>query len=56
MFNDPTPDKKPEARIARPGGPTTAKAAPTGAAKVSMDDKEGLARLLSSLGRVTVKP
>lgn len=60
MFNDPKSDKKPnetkpELRTARLAGYASAKAAPTGAARISMDDKDGLARLLSSLGRVTVK-
>jgi hypothetical protein len=60
MFNDPRNDKKPnddkpEIRTARPAGSATAQTAPTGAARISMDDKDGLARLLSSLGRVTVK-
>jgi hypothetical protein len=60
MFNDPKNDKKPndkkpDVRTTRPAGSATAKTAPTGAARISMDDKDGLARLLSSLGRVTVK-
>ena len=58
MFNNPRKDKKPNdpgVRTARPAGSATAKTAPTGAARISMDDKDGLARLLSSLGRVTVK-
>ena len=36
-------------------GPAPAKTAPSSATKISMDDRDGLARLLSSLGRVTVK-
>jgi hypothetical protein len=56
MFNDSKADKKPEARPARPAGPAPAKAAPSRAPRISMDDKDQLARLLSSLGRVTVKP
>jgi hypothetical protein len=55
MFNDPKHDKKREVRSARPAGPATAKPALPRATKISMDDKDGLARLLSSLGRVTVK-
>jgi hypothetical protein len=56
MFNDPKRDKNPEARLARPAGPTPARTTPSRAPKISMDDKDGLAKLLSSLGRVTVKP
>ena len=56
MFNDPKADRKPETRPARPAGPAPAKTAPARAPKISMDDKDQLARLLSSLGRVTVKP
>jgi hypothetical protein len=60
MFNDPKnakrPDKKPETRPARLAGRAPAKAAPSRASMISMDDKDQLARLLSSLGRVTVKP
>jgi hypothetical protein len=56
MFNDPKADKKPGPRSARPTGPATAKTVPPRPAKISMDDKDQLARLLSSLGRVTVKP
>jgi hypothetical protein len=56
MFNNPKPNKKPEAHLARPAGPAPAKTSPPRAPKISMDDKAGLAMLLSSLGRVTVKP
>jgi hypothetical protein len=56
MFNGPRPNKKPEAHLARPAGPAPAKTEPSRAPRISMDDKDGLARLLSSLGRVTVKP
>jgi hypothetical protein len=55
MVNNPRKDKKPNdpgVRTARPAGSATA---PTGAVRISMDDKDGLTRLLSSLGRVTVK-
>jgi hypothetical protein len=58
MFDNPRKDKKPNdpgVRTARPAGSATAKTAPTSTARISMDDKDGLARLLSSLGRVTVK-
>jgi hypothetical protein len=55
MFNDSKEDKKPETRPARPTGPAPTKTAPARAAKISMDDKDQLARLLSTLGRVTVK-
>jgi hypothetical protein len=55
MFNGPKPDKKPEARRARLARPAIATTAQTGAARISMDDKDGLARLLFSLGRVTVQ-
>jgi hypothetical protein len=55
MFNDPKPNKNPEAHLARPARPEPAKTAPSRAPKISMDDKDGLAKLLSSLGRVTVK-
>lgn len=51
MFNDSKRDK-PEVHAA---GPAPAKPARLGAPRISMDDKDGLARLLSSLGRVTVK-
>jgi hypothetical protein len=56
MFNDPKADKQPEARPARPAGRAPARAAPARVPRISMDDKDQLARLLSSLGRVTVKP
>jgi hypothetical protein len=56
MFNDPKRDKRPESRPASAAAPTPAKAAPLRVPKISMDDKDGLAKLLSSLGRVTVKP
>ena len=59
MFNDPKsdkkPDRKPETRPAKPAGSAPAKTAPSRAPEISMDDKDQLARLLSSLGRVTVK-
>ncbi len=55
MFNDPKADRKPEVRATRPAGPGPSKAAPSRAPKISMDDKDQIARLLSSLGRVTVK-
>jgi hypothetical protein len=56
MFNDPKKDENPEVRTtAGPAGATTVKTARPSAARISMDDKDGLARLLSSLGRVTVK-
>ena len=48
-------NKKPETHLARPAGPAPVKTAPPRAPKISMDDKDGLARLLSSLGRVTVQ-
>jgi hypothetical protein len=51
MFNDPGRDK-PEVHAA---GPAPAKPARSGAPRIAMDDKDGLARLLSSLGRVIVK-
>ena len=56
MFNGPKNGKKPEVRTAKPTGPAPAKTAPSRAPKISMDDKDQLAKLLSSLGRVTVKP
>jgi hypothetical protein len=56
MFNDPKNDKKPEVRAVKPAGPAPAKTAPSRAPMISMDDKDQLARLLSSLGRVTMKP
>jgi hypothetical protein len=55
MFNDPKADRKPEPRSARPARTTTAKPARPDTTKISMDDKDGLAKLLSGLGRVTVK-
>ena len=55
MFNDPKTDKKPETRAVQQAGPAPARTAPSPAAKISMDDKDQLARLLSSLGRVTLK-
>jgi hypothetical protein len=60
MFNDPKndkkpTDKKPEPRAVQQAGPAPARTAPSRAASISMDDKDQLARLLSSLGRVTVK-
>jgi hypothetical protein len=55
IFNGSKPDKKSEARPPRPTGPATAKPARPAAVKISMDDKDGLAKLLSGLGRVTVK-
>ena len=60
MFNDPKNDKKPtdrkpETRAVRQAGPAPARTAPSPAARISMDDKDQLARLLSSLGRVTIK-
>jgi hypothetical protein len=55
MFNDPKADKEPEVRPARPAGRAPASAAPSRVPRISMDDKDQLARLLSSLGRVTVK-
>jgi hypothetical protein len=55
MFNDPKPNKNPEAHLARQAVPAPAETAPSRAPRISMDDKDGLARLLSSLGRVTVK-
>jgi hypothetical protein len=56
MFNDPKSNKTPEVRPARPAGRAPTKAAPSRVPRISMDDKDQLARLLSSLGRVTVKP
>jgi hypothetical protein len=53
MFNDPKADRKPEARPTKLTKPATTKTAPL---KISMDDKDELAKLLSSLGRVIVKP
>jgi hypothetical protein len=55
MFNDPKADRKSEARSARLAGTMTAKPARPDTTKISMDDKDGLAKLLSGLGRVTVK-
>lgn len=55
MFNDSKPNKKAEAHFVRPARPAPAKT-PSTTLRISMDDKDGLARLLSSLGRVTVKP
>jgi hypothetical protein len=55
MFNDPKNNKKSEVRTAKPAGPVPAKTAPVRAPKISMDDKNLLANLLSSLGRVTMK-
>lgn len=60
MFNDPKndrkpADKKPETRPVHQAGPAPARTAPSPAARISMDDKDQLARLLSSLGRVTRK-
>jgi hypothetical protein len=54
MFNDPRKDK-PEVHAVGPAGLAPTKPARTGAVRISMDDKDDLARLLSSLGRVTVK-
>jgi hypothetical protein len=54
MFNDPRKDK-PEVHTVGSAGLAPTKTVRPGAAKISMDDKDGLARLLSSLGRVTVK-
>jgi hypothetical protein len=54
MFNDPKKDK-PEIHAVEPPAPGPAKVARPDAAKISMDNKDDLARLLSSLGRVTVK-
>jgi hypothetical protein len=56
MFNNSKADTKPETRAARPAEPGLSKAKPSPAPKISMDDKDQIARLLSSLGRVTVKP
>ena len=56
MFNSPKANTNPEVRPARPAGPGPAKAAPSREPKISMDDKDQIAKLLSSLGRVTVKP
>jgi hypothetical protein len=60
MFNDPKndkkpTDKKPETHAIHQARPAPARTAPSPAARISMDDKDQLARLLSSLGRVTVK-
>jgi hypothetical protein len=55
MFNGPKPDKRSDTHSASQAGPMKAKRASPGAAKISMDDKDGIAKLLSSLGRVTVK-
>jgi hypothetical protein len=55
MFNDPKTDKKPETRAVQQARPAPARTAPSRAARISMDDKDQLAKLLSSLGRVTVK-
>jgi hypothetical protein len=55
MFNNPKPDGKPATRPLEPAGPATAKPLRPSATKISMDDREGLAKLLSSLGRVTLK-
>jgi hypothetical protein len=56
IFNNPKADRKPELRHTRAAGSEPAKAAPSRVPKISMDDKDQIARLLSHLGRVTVKP
>jgi hypothetical protein len=54
MFNKPKSDEKPPDKP-EPTRQAKARPARSPAASISMDDKQGLARLLSSLGRVTVK-
>jgi hypothetical protein len=59
MFNDPKAhnraDKKPDTRPPAPAKPA-GRPAPRDRPNISMEDKDQLARLLSSLGRVTLKP
>lgn len=54
MFNKPKSNKNPEVRT-KPARRALAKPPPSRAPEISMDDKDGLAHMLSSLGRVTVK-
>ncbi len=54
MFNKPKPDEQPASRLA-PKRVARASPARPPASGILMDDKDGLAKLLSSLGRVTVK-
>jgi hypothetical protein len=56
MFNNPKADSKRDIRPARPTTPSPSKAAPSRTPRISMDDKDQIARMLSSLGRVTVRP
>lgn len=55
IFNGPKPDRNPEPSPTGPAGLARGRTARPGAVKISMDDKDELAKLLSGLGRVTVK-